>query len=65
MKEYTNSEIAAVIDEVVHSSRDREILKRRYIDGIRLEPMAEEFGLSVSQVKRIIYKYENRLFSRI
>ena len=62
MREYTNSEIAHAIDERIHSERDRAILKRRYIDGICYEPLAEEFGISVSQVKRIIYKNERRLF---
>jgi hypothetical protein len=64
MKEYqyTNSYISHVIDETVHSSRDRAILKRRYIDGICYEPLSEEFGLSVAQVKRIIYKHEVKIF---
>lgn len=62
MKEYTNSEIEHAIDERIHSERDRAILKRRYIDGICFEPLAEEFGLSVSQIKRIIYKYEYIVF---
>ena len=45
--EYTNSQIAALIDEHIHSQRDRAILKRRLIDGICYEPLAEEFDLSV------------------
>jgi len=65
MKEYTNSELSKLIDEYIHSERDRNILKRRYIDGICLEPLAEEFDLSVAQVKRIIYKNENRIFSKL
>lgn len=62
MKEYTNSDISNAIDEHIHSERDRAILKRRYIDGICFEPLAEEFNLSVAQIKRIIYKHENKLF---
>jgi hypothetical protein len=42
----TNTEIKEVIDEYIHSERDRAILKRRYIDGICYEPLAEEFYLS-------------------
>ena len=60
--EYTNSRISYIIDEHVHSERDRNIMKRRLIDGICYEPLAEEFDLSVSQIKRIVYKYERRLF---
>lgn len=62
MIEYTNSEIIAKIDEIVHSERDRNLLKRRFVDGICYEPLSEEFDLSVAQVKRIIYKYSKKLF---
>lgn len=64
MKDYSNTEIAHAIDEFIHSSRDREVLKRRLIDGIRFEPLAEEFELSVRQVKNIVYKGENVIFKR-
>lgn len=59
--EYTNSQIEALIDEHIHSQRDRAILKRRLIDGICYEPLAEEFDLSVPQIKRIIYKGQDRV----
>lgn len=62
MIEYTNSQIASIIDEHIHSSRDRAILKRRLIDGICIEPLSEEFNLSVAQIKRIIYKGESTIF---
>lgn len=58
---YANSQIAFLIDEYIHSQRDRAILKRRFIDGIHFEPLAEEFWLSVRQVKNIVYKGEQRL----
>ena len=62
MIEYTNSQISHAIDEYIHSERDRAILKRRLIDGICFEPLAEEFGLSVRQIKTIVYKAQNKLF---
>jgi AraC-like DNA-binding protein len=62
MKEYTNSQICALIDEYIHSERDRRILKRRLCDGICFEPLAEEFDMSDRQIKRIIYKLQERLF---
>ena len=65
MMEYTNSQIRDVIDEHIHSERDRAILKRRLIDGICFEPLAEEFDLSVVHVKRIVYKCESELFRRM
>jgi len=62
MKDYTNSQIAALIDEHIHSDRDRRILKRRLVDGICYEPLAEEFDMSDRQIKRIIYKLQEHLF---
>ena len=62
MKEYTNSQICALIDEHIHSERDRQILKRRLIDGICYEPLAEEFEMSDRQIKRIVYKLQERIF---
>ena len=65
MIEYTNSQISHAIDEYIHSERDRAILKRRLIDGICYEPLAEEFGLSVRQVKTIVYKAQEKLFMHL
>lgn len=60
--EYTNSQIRALIDEWVHSERDRKILKRRLIDGITFERLAEEFDMSPRQIKNIVYTQEQQLF---
>ncbi len=57
-----NSEIERRIDERVHHERNRRILKRRLIDGICYEPLAEEFELSVIQVKRVVYKFQDAIF---
>ena len=61
----SNSEIAHLIDEWIHSERDRKILKRRLIDGICYEPLADEFDMSVRQMKEIVYKAEAKLFKHI
>lgn len=45
MIDYTNSQISQAIDEYIHSERNRNILKRRLIDGICYEPLAEEFDM--------------------
>jgi hypothetical protein len=60
-----NSDISNMIDEWIKSERDRKILKRRLIDGVCFEPLADEFQLSVSQTKRIIYRCENELFKHL
>ena len=62
INELTNTEIARRIDERIHHERNRRILKRRLIDGICYEPLAEEFDMSVVQIKRIVYKAQNILF---
>lgn len=58
----TRSEIDKLIDERVLHERNRKILKRRLLDGICFEPLAEEFDLSVRQVKSIVYKSADKLF---
>ena len=52
----TNTEIINLINEYIHSERDRQIMKRRLVDGICYEPLAEEFDLSTVQTKRIVFK---------
>ncbi len=59
---YTNSQIEEAINEHIHSERNRKILKRRYIDGIHLEALAEEFDLSVKQIKNILKKDGDYVF---
>lgn len=59
------SEWERLIDEWIFSERDRAILKRRLLDGICFEPLAEEFDMSPRQMKNIVYKAQNRLFDII
>ena len=65
LDDISNSRLASAIDEWVHSERDRKILKRRLIDGICYEPLADEFGISVRQMKNIVSKAEAKLFRHI
>lgn len=61
----SRTEVEKLIDEWIFKERDRALLKRRLLDGICFEPLAEEFDLSVRQTKNIIYKSQERLFKRI
>lgn len=61
----TTFEVSELIDKWIFSERDRKILKRRMIDSICFEPLAEEFDLSVTQVKRIVYRSQNKIFKHI
>lgn len=63
--DYSNSEISRLIDEYIHSERDRAIMKDRLINGMVYEGLAEKYDLSVSQVKRIVYKMQMLLFKHL
>jgi hypothetical protein len=67
MREFdlSRTEIEKLIDKWIFSERDRQILKRRLLDGICYEPLAEEFNLSVRQIKNIVYKCEDKIFRHI
>lgn len=54
-----------LIDEWIFNECDRKILKRRLLDGITYERLAEEFDMSVRQVKNITYKQQAKLFAHI
>jgi len=57
----SRSEIERLIDEWILKERDRKILKRRLVDGITYEALAEEFELSARHVKTLVYKGEKKL----
>lgn len=65
LKDMDNIEISEAIDRYVRGERDRAILKRRLIDYISQEKLAEEFDLSVSQIKRILIKSQEQLYSHL
>lgn len=52
----SNTELSKLIDEWVKGERDRRIMKRRLIDCICFEPLAEEFDLSVQHTHTIVSK---------
>lgn len=54
-----------LIDEWIFNERDRTILKRRLLDGLTFEQLAEEFNYSDKNIQRIIYKGTARLFKKI
>jgi hypothetical protein len=54
-----------LIDSWVHNEVDRKMLKRRLLDGIHFEPLAEEFDLSVVHCQARIKKAKTQLFKNI
>lgn len=65
LEDMDNYEIADAIDRCVRGERARKLLKRRLLDEICYEPLAEEFDISVSQLKRILTKSQEQLFKHI
>ena len=61
----SRSSVERLIDEWVFNELYRCILKRRFLDGVCYEPLAEEFGMSVRHVKRIVYKYGDKVLSHV
>lgn len=61
LDDLSRKELEELIDQWIHNERNRRIMRRRLIDGIRFEQLAEEFDLSVTQVKNIVYKGRSRI----
>lgn len=62
MRDYTNTEVKHIIDEWIHSERDRAILYRLLIDGITIERLAEEFDRSKRAMQRTVNKLTTKVF---
>lgn len=61
----SRSEWENLIDEWIFSERDRNILKRRLLDGVKYEDLADEFDMSVRQVKNVVYQSQSKLFKHV
>ena len=57
--------IEHTIDEWIKSERDRQIMKRKLIDGITFEQLAEEFDMSVRGINYKVYKCKEILLKHI
>lgn len=51
-------ELSAFIDEWVYSKRNRDILKDRLIDGVKIPVLSKEYDISERQIKNIIKKFK-------
>ena len=64
----SRSEWENLIDEWIvgrNAERNRQILKRRLLDGITYERLAEEFDMSTQNVCSIIYKCQDKVFKHL
>ena len=65
INEKSRTEWEYLIKEWVHNEVDREMLKRRMLDGITYEHLSEEFFLSVQQAYARVQKAKKQLFKHI
>ena len=64
----SRSEWENLIDQYVlgrNAERNRQMLKRRLLDGITYERLAEEFDMSTQNVCSIIYKCQDKVFRHL
>lgn len=68
MRDYSRTEITEVIEEWIigkNAHRDRCVLKDRLIEGLTYEALAERHDMSVTQIKRIVYKGQEKVFRHL
>lgn len=61
----SREEWISLIQSWVHNEVDRKMLIRHHLDGICLEPLAEEFELSTNRCQERISKARDQLFKHI
>lgn len=61
----SRNELEQLIYQWVFNERNRAIARRRILDGIPFEQLAQEFDLSTQQVKTIIHNVKEELIKHI
>lgn len=54
-----------MIDQYVFNARNREIAKKRLLDGSRIDELAEEYCLSPERVKKIMAGVKDTLLRHL
>jgi len=69
---YTNTQIKEMVDDWIHSARDREILIYRLIDGMTIEQIVTRYqdehpdrAVSADTIKRALRKGEAQLIRHV
>ena len=65
IKNASISRIEAAISEYIHDRRNREIARRKILDGEPYEPLSESYGLTPGQVKNIIKKARRIIYEHL
>ena len=58
-------QVLDLIDAYIFNERNRQIVSRRLLDGVCYENLAEEYSLSVNQVKTVCYKAIDKISAHI
>ena len=61
----SRQQVLELIDSYIFHERNRQVLRRRLLDGVGYEELAYEFGVSVNQVKSVCYTAIQKLSSHI
>lgn len=65
LDDLSRKEIEELVDQWIHNERNRKIMYRRLIDGVRFDDLSGEFDLSVTQIKNIVYKGRSKILQHI
>lgn len=58
-------QVLDLIDAYIFNERNRQIVKRRLIDGVGYEDLADEYSLSVNQAKTVCYKAIEKISAHV
>ena len=61
----SKQQVLDLIDAYIFNERNRQIVKRRLIDGVLYEDLAEEYSLSVNHIKTVCYKAIEKISAHI
>ena len=64
-RNYTNSQIKALIMEHIHDARDRRMLYWRLVDGMTIEDIAGRLDINAKTVWNHLQTGEKELFSHL
>lgn len=65
MVDLSRTELSRLIEEYLFVSRDREIAKARWLDGMTFEEISEKFSISERGAKDIVRKARERVLSHV
>ena len=65
LSDLSNKQIEELIDLWVHNSRNRDLAKSRFMDGMKYEKLSEIYDLSVNQTKNIVQSVKEVLISHL